>query len=197
MGGWGPPPPKKVGAGKTNTIVAGCIVGAAILLGGIRAVQGGRATTPDPSAQRYRLPLPETIDSGALRLGQGVSGRYENSANGGDAYAQSLQAKTGVYGADSGPGQLFYTGSFSEQQNPLYPKLGLLDGMGKNDSTTVAISRRDMTDQSSYGDNMACKVLTKAQGDQELTMAVCSWSDRYTQGTVIDDSPDSFGAAPE
>ncbi|MGW6155654.1 hypothetical protein ACWFRM_21295 [Streptomyces sp. NPDC055144] len=160
-------------------------------------MQGGRAAAPDPSAQQYRLALPETIDSGAFRLGQDISDRYENSVDGGDAYAQSLRTKAGVYGAKSGSGQLVYTGSFSDRHNPFYPKMGLLDGMEKNVSMTVSVSRRDMATQSSAGDNMACEVLTKTEGSQESTIGVCSWADHYTQGAIVDNSPDSFGIAPE
>ncbi|RVU19601.1 hypothetical protein EOT10_29420 [Streptomyces antnestii] len=197
MGGWGAPPPKKSSTGKTLAIVAGCIAGAFILMSGIRELQGGHGAAPDPSAQQYRLTLPETIDGGAFRLGQDVSDRFDNSANADDAYARSLQSEAGFYDAKSGSGQLLYSGSYSDRQDPFYPKMGLLDGIEENDSMTVAIPRRDMDEQSSDGDQMACEVLTKADGGQKLTMAVCSWTDRYTQGAIVDNSPDSFGVTPE
>ncbi|PJN06568.1 hypothetical protein CG723_38365 [Streptomyces sp. CB01635] len=79
-----------------------------------------------------------------------------------------------MYGTASGSGQLMYTGSYSDRQNPFFPKMGLLDGMEKNDSMTVAVPRRDVSEQSSDDDKLACEVLTKAEGGQELTTAVCS-----------------------
>ncbi|MET7518146.1 hypothetical protein ABZS88_32705 [Streptomyces sp. NPDC005480] len=102
-----------------------------------------------------------------------------------------------MYSAESGSGQLIYTGSFSDRQNPFYPKMGLLDGMEKGDSMSVAVPRRDMPGESTEGDQLACEVLTKAEGGQELTTAACSWADHYTQGAIVDNSPDSFGVAPE
>ncbi|MFG3368230.1 hypothetical protein ACGF0K_25065 [Streptomyces sp. NPDC048156] len=167
-------------------------------MSGIRELQGGHdAAAPDLSAQQYRLTLPETIDGGALRLGQDVSDRFDNSANGSDSYARSLRTKAGAYDAKSSSEQLIYTGSYSDRQYPFYPKMGLLDGMEKGDSVSVAVPRRDMPGRSTEGDQFACEVLTKAEGGQELTMAVCSWADHYTQGTIIDNSPDSFGVTPE
>ncbi|MEU6663539.1 hypothetical protein [Streptomyces sp. NPDC046821] len=157
--------------------------------------RGGSA--PDVSAQQYRLTLPETVDGGSFRLGQDASDRFDNSALGSDLYARSLRTKAGSYDAKSGSGRLIYTGTYSDRQNPFYPKMGLLDGMEKAESTTVAVPRRDMAEQSSDGDQMACEVLTKAEGGQELTMAVCSWADHYTQGAVIDNSPDSWTVAPD
>ncbi|MFD3560826.1 hypothetical protein ACFWVU_14270 [Streptomyces sp. NPDC058686] len=195
MGAWGPPPPKKH-TGRTIAIVVGCLFGAVVLYGGVLASQAGNRAAGDPSAPQYRLTLPKTLDGGAFRLREDLSDSFDNSANGADSYARSLQSKAGMYGTGSGTGQLMYTGSYSDRQNPFFPKMGLLDGMEKNDSMTVAVPRRDMAGRSSGDNKLACEVLTKAEGGQELTMAVCSWADRYTQGAVADNSPDSWNITP-
>ncbi|MEU5532355.1 hypothetical protein [Streptomyces sp. NPDC020362] len=184
--GWGAPPmgppPKKRRVGLVLGIVGGVV---AVGIAGVLLL-GALFESGFPTAKN-KLTLPRTLADGRFELAQDLSDtagqQIEQEADG--AWdAKDVVAVIGRYsvGDDVTKGQLVISGMFGRFRNTDEARGNMLKGAGRADGVTVAVARRDFTQDGAP--TISCEVLTQKKLGVTMTYPLCAWNDGNTGAAV-------------
>lgn len=189
--GWGAPPvapPSK----RRPVVVVLAVVGGLVALGVAGAVMRGVEETSGagyPDAE-YTLDLPKTLLDGRYELAQDLSDsaaarRIEDQAVGAPGY-KDMKAVVAQYGlgGDGTKGTLVVSGMYGRFKNPDKVRESLLNGAAAGEGSQIAITAQDFHPDGADGTTVTCEVLTKDQGDTQLTIPICAWGDGNTGAAV-------------
>ncbi|MCT2589084.1 hypothetical protein LHJ74_03880 [Streptomyces sp. N2-109] len=153
--------------------------------------QTGSAAAPETV---YVLTLPETLLDQEYSLARDLSESVAQSIPQDTEFGRQLESTAGVYAASSGADEFVYQGLTSRLTDPAYPRYGILDNMGDDPGIEIAVPRQTFT-SGDRGD-IVCEVQVKISRGKTETLPSCSWTDRHTQGIVMDSSPATTTADP-
>lgn len=202
----GGPQPSGGGSGR----VVGLVAASAVLLGliawGVWAAvgpSGGDAPAPDGSKPKaspshgpvYTLTLPRSLVSGEYSLVQDHSDSLDRNRPKDNAYARQMKVTGGGYASSAERKTLIYQGASSGKPYPGYKNYNLLAGTHDSPGIEVAVQRRTFQPD---GEEVVCEVQRQSGEDgSSKTLPICSWADPYTQGLVMDSSPETLSTAPD
>lgn len=152
---------------------------------------GGDAGPPE---RVYALTLPDSLLDRKYALARDLTANVARSLPDDTAFARQLKPTAGLYAAPSGGGELVYQGVTSAMADPGYPRYAMLDGMAEGPGVDIAVPRR--TYNPGRRGPIVCEVQVQTSRGRARTLPSCSWTDRYTQGIVMDSSRATVSRGP-